>query len=61
MKNQRLVSSKLLDRKWREQEQVIHRRKLRDVKSAIPTQQRKPYAPTPTMRNAKKEQILERK
>ena len=35
MKNQRLVSSKLLDRKWREQEQMIHKRKLREVQSAV--------------------------
>jgi len=61
MKNQRLVSSKLLDRKWREQEQMIHKRKLREVQSAIRTQQRKPYAPTITMRNAKKDAILERR
>ena len=61
MKNQRLVSSKLLDRKWREQEQMIHKRKLREVQSAIRTQQRKPYAPTITMRNAKKEAMLESK
>ena len=61
MKNQRLVSSKLLDRKWREQEQMIHKRKLREVQSAIRTQQVKPYAPTITMRNAKKEAMLESK
>ena len=61
MKNQRLVSSKLLDRKWREQEQMIHKRKLREVKSAIRTVQKKPYAPSITMRNAKKDAMLERK
>jgi len=37
MKPTRLVSSKLLDRKWREKDQLIHRRKLREVKSAIRT------------------------
>ena len=61
MKNQRLVSSKLLDRKWREQEQLIHKRKLRDVQSAIRTHQKKPYQPSITMRNAKKDANLERK
>jgi len=55
------VSSKLLDRKWREQEQMIHKRKLREAKSAIRPQQSKPYAPTITMRNAKKEAMLERR
>ena len=61
MKNQRLVSSKLLDRKWREREQMIHRQKLRDVRSAIRTQQKKPFQPTIQIRNAKKEAMLERK
>ena len=61
MKQQRLVSSKLLDRKWREKEQSIHKQKLREVQSAIRTQQAKPYAPTFSMRNAKKEAMLERK
>ena len=55
------MSSKLLDRKWREQEQMIHKRKLRDVQSAIRTQHTKPYAPNITMRNAKKDAMLERK
>ena len=55
------MSSKLLDRKWREQEQMIHKRKLREAKSAIRPQQSKPYAPTITMRNAKKEAMLESK
>ena len=61
MKNQRLVSSKLLDRKWREQEQMIHKRKLREVQSAVRCHQKKPYAPSISMRNAKKEAMLERK
>lgn len=55
------MSSKLLDRKWREQEQLIHKRKLRDVQSAIRTHQKKPYQPTITMRNAKKDAMLERR
>ena len=57
------MSSKLLDRKWREQEQMIHKRKLRDVQSAIRTgsHQKKPYQPTITMRNAKKDAMLESK
>lgn len=55
------MSSKLLDRKWREQEQMIHKRKLRDVQSAIRTQHTKPYQPNITMRNAKKDAMLESK
>ena len=61
MKNQRLVSSKLLDRKWREQEQMIHKRKLREVRSAIRGAQKKPFAPSISMRNAKKDAMLESK
>ena len=37
MKQQRLVSSKLLDRKWREKDLMIHKKKLREVQSAIRT------------------------
>ena len=40
---------------------MIHKRKLRDVQSAIRTQHTKPYAPNITMRNAKKDAMLERK
>ena len=61
MKQQRLVSSKILDRKWREQEQQLHKKKLRDVKSAIRPLQEKPFAPQAQMRNAKKDAMLERK
>lgn len=55
------MSSKLLDRKWREQEQMIHKRKLREVRSAIRTQHSQPYKPNITMRNAKKDAMLERR
>ena len=61
MKQQRLVSSKLLDRKWRERDQLIHKRKLREVQSAIRTQQSKPFQPQMNMRNAKKDAMLESK
>ena len=61
MKPQRLVSSKLLDRKWREKDHLIHRRKLREVQSAIRTQQSRPFAPHTQMRNAKKDAMLESK
>ena len=61
MKQQRLVSSKLLDRKWREKDQMIHKRKLREVQSAIRTQQAKPFAPQMGIRNAKKDAMLESK
>jgi hypothetical protein len=33
MKGGPLVSSKLLDKKWKSKAQEIHKRKLRDVKS----------------------------
>ena len=61
MKPQRLVSSKLLDRKWRERDQLIHKKKLREVQSAIRTQQAKPYVPLMAARNAKKDAMLESK
>ena len=40
---------------------MIHKRKLRDVQSAIRTQHTKPYQPNITMRNAKKDAMLESK
>ena len=58
---QRLVSSKLLDRKWREKDQLLHRRKLREVQSAIRTQQTRPFQPSMKERNAKKDAMLESK
>ena len=39
----------------------MHKRKLREVKSAIRPLQEKPYAPQIQMRNAKKDAMLERK
>ena len=61
MKQQRLCSSKLLDRKWREKDHMIHRKKLREVQSAIRTQQAKPFVPIMAARNAKKDAMLESK
>ena len=40
---------------------MIHKRKLRDVQSAVRSHQGRPYAPTITMRNAKKDAMLESK
>jgi len=40
---------------------MIHKRKLRDVQSAVRCHQNKPYQPTITMRNAKKDAMLESK
>jgi hypothetical protein len=37
MKQQRNVASKLLDKKWKERDLMLHKRKLREVKSAIRT------------------------
>jgi E3 ubiquitin-protein ligase TRIP12 len=39
----------------------MHKRKLREVKSAIRPLQEKPYAPQIQMRNAKKDAMLERR
>lgn len=40
---------------------MIHKRKLRDVQSAVRSQQNKSFQPTITMRNAKKDAMLESK
>lgn len=40
---------------------MIHRRKLREVQSAVRTHQSKPYQPSISMRNAKKDAMLERR
>jgi hypothetical protein len=35
MKVNSFVSSKLLDRKWKEKDFALHKRKLREIKSAV--------------------------
>ena len=61
MKGMPLVSSKLLDRKWRSREQQIHKERLRSVKSSIRTLQTTPLIPTCMIRNFKKEEMNESK
>lgn len=61
MKVQRLVSSKLLDRKWKSRDQQIHKQKLREVKSAVRPLQDAPFGMVNPINNKKKEQMLERR
>ena len=61
MKGMPLVSSKLLDKKWKSREQQIHKDRLRTVKSQMRTLQTAPYIPTSMIRNLKKEEINESK
>lgn len=61
MKGMPLVSSKLLDKKWKSREQQIHKDKLRQVKSQMRTLQTAPYIPTSMVRNMKKEELNESK
>jgi len=61
MKGMPLVSSKLLDRKWKSREQQIHKERLRSVKSSIRTLQTTPLIPTCMIRNFKKEEMNESK
>lgn len=56
-----LVSSKLLDKKWKSKDQEIHKKRLREVKSAVRTLQSAPYQPNPVIRNYKREAMLESK
>jgi hypothetical protein len=57
-----LASSKLLERRWREQDQQIHRERLRTVKSAVRQSAGKPpFQHNQAARNAKKEAVLEQK
>jgi len=37
MKVNSYVSSKLLDKKWKERDMALHKRKLREIKSAVRT------------------------
>ena len=61
MKTGPLVSSKLLDRKWKSKDQEIHKKRLRDIKSAVRTLQVQPFIPNPLIRNFKKEAMQESK
>jgi hypothetical protein len=59
MKGGPLVSSKLLDRKWKSKEQEIHKRRLREVKSQVRNLQTAPLNYPHYLRNYKKEAINE--
>lgn len=49
------ASSKLLQRKWKEREILIHKRRLESVKSSIAQDQMNPYSHTnPSLAAAKK-------
>eukprot|EP00347_Sterkiella_histriomuscorum_P015405 403357145 len=61
MKGGPLVSSKLLDKRWKQKDQEIHKQRLREVKSAVRTLQSAPYQPNPVIRNYKREAMLERR
>lgn len=56
-----LVSSKLLDKKWKSRDQEIHKERLRQVKSQMRTMQSAPYVPNNMLRNTKKEEMNESK
>jgi malonyl CoA-acyl carrier protein transacylase len=60
MKVNHNVSSKLLDRKWKERDMDLHKRKLRQIKSSV-RQVHTPYIIDAAMRQAKKDAMLERK
>ena len=54
--------SKILDRKWKEKEAAIHRRKLSEVKSNIRQHQRlSKNLPDPSKKNQNKAVMMERK
>ena len=61
MKGNPLVSSKLLDRRWKTRDLQIHKQRLRSVKSSISAQQSAPMIPNCILRNAKKEEMNERR
>ena len=56
-----LVSSKLLDRKWKKQNQDIHRQRLKEVKSQVRNFQTAPLVYPHQVKNFKKEAMLESK
>lgn len=59
MKLNSFVSSKLLDKKWKEKDLLMHKRKLRDMKSAGVSS--KTRAPQVLIANPKKDAMLEGK
>lgn len=59
MKGMPLVSSKLLDKKWKSRDQEIHKQRLRSVKSQMRSMQSAPFIPVCMLRNQKKEEINE--
>ena len=62
MKPGRVASSKLLERRWRDQEQQIHKERLRTVQSAVRQNYAKPpYQHNLQARNAKREAVQESK
>lgn len=61
MRPQRLASSKLLERRWREKEQMVHKERVRTVKSALRENFRAPFQHNQAARNAKREAVQERK
>lgn len=58
MKGLPLVSSKLLDKRWKSRDQEIHKQRLRQVKSQMRVIQSTPFMPM--VRNTKKEELAER-
>ena len=56
MKRVRLASSKLLERRWNEQDHQIHRQRIRTVRSAVRTQfHNPPYQHNNVNRQAKRD------
>ena len=60
MKVNTCVGSKLLDKKWKERDLMLHKRKLREIKSAV-RMSNKPFTVDIANRNAKREADLESK
>ena len=62
MKRVRLASSKLLERRWNEQDHQIHRQRIRTVRSAVRTQfHNPPYQHNNVNRQAKRDADQESK
>jgi len=62
MKPHRLASSKLLEKRWNQQDQQLHRQKLRTVQSAVRKQfWNPPFQHNQAVRQAKKEAEQENK
>jgi hypothetical protein len=57
-----MASSKVLERKWREEDQLKHKHNLRTMRSSVAEQfHRPPYQHNPALRMAKREAVLESK